>query len=223
MEMNHGSVINVALNNGEIVMSKAVYQYDHGLKLHVSGVTAQMIQQGHFAVESVDRAFNLLFTDSGDGIDAPIPDVLLSIGKDIMAYLYYEDQSVGYTRMVVRIPVVARVMPENTTMEDPYYYQASQLAVQLQDLIDQTEEAKRSAEDVAERAEAAATDAAESAQSAQEAAERVERLDPDLVANRFNALKTVLQNFLTVNQDGTYTAKETISVISKAEIDEICV
>ena len=188
MEMNHGAVINVPLGNGEVIVSKAVYQYDHGLKLHISGVTSQMIQQGHFAVESVDRAFNLLFTDSGDGIDAPIPDVLLSIGKDIMAYLYYEDQSVGYTRMVVRIPVVARAMPENTTMDDPYYYQASQLAAELLDLIDQ-----------------------------------VEHLDLDLVTNQVDALKTVLQNFLTVNQDGSYTPKETISTISKAEIDEICV
>ena len=124
--------------------TRSLYQYDHGMKLCLKGVSLSSIQV-HFSNEHIKDAINLVYEQDENGdLIGDIPDIQLTKDESIVVYVYYEDATSGYTVKRILIPVVPRTKPEHITLNSPSLGPINELASQLQDLIDQVEDLKNS-------------------------------------------------------------------------------
>lgn len=176
------SVVSVRFNEtAQSVTSRAVYQYDHGLTLQVKGLEGLDIEQVHFSNSDTGKAVNHLTTIETDGsISVLIPDVLLVQDKDIDAFLYIEDDTVGFTVRSVRIPMIPRAKPESISFDSPSMGPVNELAKELEtqvgeveDLKTETTQATKEATAATSKANTAATSATTAASNAQTAADKL--------------------------------------------------
>lgn len=124
------------LSNSQLIKTKPVYQYDHGLFLLITGITNPEEVQGHFTTKSIHSAMNILPEAVDDGIQIAVPDVLLANEDDIFVYIYIENEVLGYTAKTIQIPIFPRPKPEKITLENPHFIIINQLKEELQNLID---------------------------------------------------------------------------------------
>lgn len=166
------SVVSVRFNEtAQSVTSRAVYQYDHGLTLQVKGLEGLDIEQVHFSNSDTGKAVNHLTTIETDGsISVLIPDVLLVQDKDIDAFLYIEDDTVGFTVRSVRIPMIPRAKPESISFDSPSMGPVNELAKELETQVGEVEDLKTETTQATEEATAATSKANTAATSATTAA-----------------------------------------------------
>ena len=169
---NDSSVVSVTFTETtQSVTSRAVYQYDHGLTLQVYGLSNLTIDQIHFSNSDTGKAINNLSNTESDGaISASIPDVLLAQDKDIYAFLYFEDDTTGYTARTIRIPMIPRAKPESLSLSSPSMGIVNQLAQELEAQIDEVETLKKETTDATDAANQAASNANTSASAADKSA-----------------------------------------------------
>lgn len=162
------SVVSVRFNEtAQSVTSRAVYQYDHGLTLQVKGLEGLNIEQVHFSNSDTGKAVNHLTTIETDGsISVLIPDVLLVQDKDIDAFLYIEDDTVGFTVRSVRIPMIPRAKPESISFDSPSMGPVNELAKELETQVGEVEDLKTETNQATKEATAAASKANTAATSA---------------------------------------------------------
>lgn len=75
---NDSPIVSVRFNEtAQSITSRKVYQYDHGLLLHIYGLDSLQVDQVHFTNSDCGKAINNLTTKDSDGvIIVNIPDVL---------------------------------------------------------------------------------------------------------------------------------------------------
>lgn len=95
-----------------------VYRWDEGQKIRIKGLTLPETVRVDFALSYGDaKALSVIGTDDGEGIVAPIPNILLGEKGAIRNYIirgwiYVTDEEEGETVAEFEIPITARPMPE---------------------------------------------------------------------------------------------------------------
>lgn len=148
-----------------------LYQWDYGQVLCIAGLDAlPQTFEVHFATQKNGGVSTTVV-----GIDGrvDVPNVLLTIGKDIHAWIYLSDTTGdGETEYAITIPVKARPMPE--------YYDAEATGVfdgVVRQVGEYAEEASAAAERAATSASAAAQSASAAAASEESASESADRAE----------------------------------------------
>ena len=95
-----------------------LFQFDHGLKLAVSGLDdLTNIPQFQFTNENMEKAITVI-PDYSDGVyTADIPDIILMHPVDFVCYIYVEgtdDGGFGVTQYQINFKIQARNQPEGT-------------------------------------------------------------------------------------------------------------
>lgn len=127
------------------VRTEELTQYDKGmtLKIQGTGITADTVI--HFANSATDDGSYTVMGKYSDGaIIADIPDEVISSGSSIYAYVYYEDEEIGYTAYRVLIPVIRRAKPDGytpTPTEKSAWKQAFELVETAAETVKEAEEA----------------------------------------------------------------------------------
>lgn len=93
-------------------------QWDYGQILVITGIPYQERMEIHFALQGEKEALVQEADKEEESIVARIPDVLLRDGRDIKAYLYFEDAEKGITVRTVYLPVKSREKPEDYITEE---------------------------------------------------------------------------------------------------------
>ena len=91
--------------------TEALWQYDYGQVLKISGLTLPEAYEVHFSNQSV---VGTTITQIGNADGVSIPDELLTTGIPIYAYIFLHDEVMdGETEYVITIPVNARPKPSD--------------------------------------------------------------------------------------------------------------
>ena len=160
--------------------TEPVYQYDYGQILRLSGFpNLPQAWEIHFSNDQ----FGVSTTQIGTGEEVIIPDIYLTTGKTVYAWLYlHTGTEDGETRYLIEIPVKPRASISNqepTPVQQDAITQAiaaldAAVAQTGQDVVDTNaaKEAAQEAQGLAENAQAAAETAQANAETAQRMAEQ---------------------------------------------------
>lgn len=145
---------------GTSATTAPLWQWDYGQALCVTGIEdLPAAFEVHF---STNRTGGVSTVAVGADGQVTIPNVLLTIGKTIYAWIYLSDaQGEGETEYSITIPVKARPMPETYDAE---------VSGEFDDVVRQVSEYAQSAQTAADNAGASATAAAGSASAAEASA-----------------------------------------------------
>lgn len=87
-------------------------QWDYGQILQIEGLKEIDHAEVHFAVKECNtKAEICIATIEENRILADIPDKLLEVGKDLIAYVYIADATSGKTVRIIELPVKRREQP----------------------------------------------------------------------------------------------------------------
>ena len=140
---------------GTSATTALLWQWDYGQVLCITGIDLPAAFEVHF---STNRAGGVSTVAVGADGQVTIPNVLLTIGKNINAWIYLSDaQGEGETEYSILIPVKARPMPETYDAE---------VSGEFDDVVRQVSEYAETAQTAADNAGASASAAAASADSA---------------------------------------------------------
>lgn len=107
---NPKNVLTVKFGTSHTVTADALWQYDYGQILKMTGVELPLAYEVHFA--KYGDAASVTQIGDADGVD--IPDSLLQTPGEILAWLYlHEGESDGETLFQITIPVQLRAEPTN--------------------------------------------------------------------------------------------------------------
>ena len=191
----------------------ALWQWDYGQVLCITGIEdLPAAFEVHF---STNRAGGVSTVAVGADGQVTIPNVLLTIGKNLNAWIYLSDsEGDGETEYAITIPVKARPMPET--------YDAEATGV-FDDVVRQVSEYAQTAQTAADNAGASATAAAgganaaaTSADSAAESAAAAERARDDAVTAKGQA-ETAAQTATQKAQQSAQNASQAASDAGRAE------
>ena len=116
-------------------MVSGVFQYDHGLSLRVHGVPTNVQWQFQFGYRGgVDSVTTMGLIEDGAVIGV-IPDTLLMQQREVVCYLYYENEEYGLTIYEIYIPLNLRVKPANGTYTPQQIEAYDELVASLQEAI----------------------------------------------------------------------------------------
>lgn len=128
--------VDVIFDGTRMQVAKGVHQYDHGMLLRIYGLPTDVLWQMHFGYRGSNASITSIATISGESIVGAIPDTLLMQQREIMCYLYYEDETYGKTVYEICIPVISRIEPKEGTYTPEEINTFNQLMAILQSLID---------------------------------------------------------------------------------------
>ena len=87
-------------------------QWDYGQILQIEGLKEIDHAEVHFAVKECNAKAEIrIATIEENRILADIPDKLLEVGKDLIAYVYIADAMSGKTVRIIELPVKKREQP----------------------------------------------------------------------------------------------------------------
>ena len=116
-------------------MVDGVFQYDHGLSLRVHGVPTNVEWQFQFGYRGGTESVTTVGTVEGDAVVGVIPDALLMQQREVVCYLYYENEEFGLTVYEIYIPLGLRIKPAVGTYTPEQIDAYDQLVATLQGLI----------------------------------------------------------------------------------------
>ena len=167
--------------------ARAVYQYDKGWQLKISGLTTNKIIQVQYGIEGMAQTLNIDPEYQENCYIAKIPDVLLTQIKGIVAYVYVADMSLGQTVCYIRIPITPREKPADYTYTQEETAGYAQLLAQLTQATKEVEALDKELETlidatatVTESANAATQAANDASQAANEAVAEFETIKQDV-------------------------------------------
>lgn len=86
-----------------------LYQYDHGVELHIIGIDLSEVNRIDFASETSLKAVPVVVTPDKDGtFTVTIPATVTKTAYDAAAYIYVASKEYGYTIKSVIMPVQSR-------------------------------------------------------------------------------------------------------------------
>lgn len=166
-----------------------LYQWDYGQVLCIAGLDAlPQTFEVHFATQKNGGVSTTVV-----GIDerVDVPNVLLTIGKDIHAWIYLSDTTGdGETEYAITIPVKARPMPEYYDAEDTGVFDA---------VVEQVADYAATATAAANSAGASATAAAGSASAAAQSAASIEG-DVQIASQKASEAQTAAGQAVTAKE-----------------------
>lgn len=203
------NIITANFSGGKTSATTApLWQWDYGQVLCITGIEdLPAAFEVHF---STNRAGGVSTVAVGADGQVTIPNVLLTIGKNINAWIYLSDaQGEGETEYAITIPVKARPMPET--------YDAEATGV-FDDVVRQVSEYAETAQTAASSAGASATAAAGSAtaaaasasaaETAKDAAETAQGKAEDAQAAAETAAQTATEKAQQTAQDAAQAASD---------------
>lgn len=137
--------------NGKDIKTAPLYQYDYGQILKIEGITLPTTYQVHFSNDPTGTSTTSV--GNADGVE--IPDVYLTSGDSVYAWLYlHTGEDDGETVLKIEIPVRRRAEITNQTPTPQQQSEIDQLIGELNAAVDAAEDAQDAAEQAAEQAEA---------------------------------------------------------------------
>lgn len=118
-------------------VAPSVYRYDHGIALRVRGVPTNVAWQCHFSCRGNDHSVPVVATVEDNAVIGIVPDVILMQPREVICYLYYEDENFGRTVYEIFIPVQGRARPANGSYTPQQIDAYDTLVATLQSLINE--------------------------------------------------------------------------------------
>ena len=147
------------------VTTAPLWQYDYGQILQITGLDLPQAFEVHF---SNSRKSGETVTQIGTNGAVTIPDMYLTSGADIYAFVFLHDGLTdGETEYVIKIPVRERPEPSDIEPTPEQQDVITEAIAVLNDAVEQTGEDKAATAALAEAAAASSLVATEAAQSAQ--------------------------------------------------------
>ena len=128
--------VDVTFDGTNKQMVNGVFQYDHGLYLRVHGVPTNVQWQFQFGYRGGNESVTTAGTIDNDAVLGVIPDTLLMQQREVICYLYYEDENFGITVYEIFIPLAQRVKPATGTYTPAQIDAYDELVATLQGLIE---------------------------------------------------------------------------------------
>lgn len=199
------NIITANFSGGTSATTAPLWQWDYGQVLCITGIDLPAAFEVHF---STNKTGGVSTTAVGADGQVTIPNVLLTIGKNINAWIYLSDsEGEGETEYSILIPVKARPMPETYDAE---------ISGEFDDVVRQVSEYAETAQTAADNAGASATAAAASADSAaasasaaetaKNAAETAQGKAEDAQAAAETAAQTAIEKAQQTAQDAAQAA-----------------
>ena len=192
------------------------HQWDRGQVLCVTGIEdLPLTFQVHFAVHR--QGGSALQVDGIDG-QVDIPNILLTFGRTIYAWIYLNDSASGETVYTITIPIIPRPMPEYYDLEDTGVF--DRVVEQVGEYAEQADQSAQAASQSASGASGSASEAAGSAsaaESAKTAAETAQGKAEDAQAAAETAAQTATQKAEQTEQDAAQTAQSKADAESAAD------
>ena len=147
--------VDVLFDGNTYQKTEPLFQYDHGIALRVRGQPSNNQFQIHCSAIGQKHSLSVLGQWEDDVQMAFIPDAVLTQDKDIVCYIYLENNDLGITIYEIDIPVIPRAMPGsgNYTPEQTSNYDVQ--ASNLSSLIEETSTAIQNANTAAASADSA--------------------------------------------------------------------
>ena len=204
---------------GTSATTAPLWQWDYGQALCITGIDLPAAFEVHFSTNKTGGVSTVAVGADGQ---VTIPNVLLTIGKNINAWIYLSDaQGEGETEYSILIPVKARPMPETYDAE---------VSVEFDDVVRQVSEYAETAQAAADNAgasasaaEASASEAAASAsaaEAAKTAAETAQGKAEDAQAAAETAAQTATEKAQQTAQDAAQAAQSKADAESAAGMAE---
>lgn len=211
------NIITANFSGGTSATTAPLWQWDYGQVLCITGIEdLPAAFEVHF---STNRAGGVSTTAVGADGQVTIPNVLLTIGKNLNAWIYLSDsEGEGETEYSILIPVKARPMPETYDTEasgefDDVVRQVSEYAETAQTAADNAGASASAAAASADSAEASAT----AAEAAKTAAETAQGKAEDAQAAAETAAQTATEKAQQTAQDAAQAAQSKADAESAAQ------
>ena len=154
-------------SGGTSATTAPLWQWDYGQVLCITGIDLPAAFEVHF---STNRSGGVSTVAVGADGQVTIPNMLLTIGKNLNAWIYLSDaQGEGETEYSITIPVKARPMPETYDAE---------VTGEFDDVVRQVNEYAEQADQSAQAASLSATEASEAADLLRNASATATTLTP---------------------------------------------
>lgn len=111
-------MLRVCLNCYGNYTTDSVYQWDLNQTLTITGSNVDEITAIHFCNKKSDLAIVVNVARDSEGVSAPIPNALLEVPYDVIAYVHTVNANHSKTIEIVNIPVIARVKPDDYVFEE---------------------------------------------------------------------------------------------------------
>ena len=98
-----------------------LYQYDKGQKLQINNYPYSTAPKIQFSIKSIITAYSTQASLSNGVVKASIPNVFLTYGEDIIAYVYVNDGGQEYVVETIIISVYPRKRPSNYTYDSEFF------------------------------------------------------------------------------------------------------
>ena len=197
----------------EIELTDELWQYDFGQKIQVTGIELPDVCEVHFQYDNLTETKTVTGYKQEDALIIDIPNEALTIRGIIKLYIYLVSSEEGRTVNVAIMHVNRRMKPEGFEVpEDIDLFHHTLLAAN--EYMQQTKNAKKSAEtaaDQAENAKKAAEEAKAAADADKEAAETA-RSEAETAKNDAVQAKEAAEKA----KIGTAADRETAETASKA-------
>lgn len=98
-----------------------LYQYDKGQSIEIDNWEYSVAPQVDFQVSTLRTAISVQGTLDGSTMTCRIPDTLVAVGTDIIAYFYVQDAIRGEVVMTLYISVIERKRPSDYVYSDELF------------------------------------------------------------------------------------------------------
>ena len=204
----------------EIELTDELWQYDFGQKIQVTGIELPDVCEVHFQYDNLTETKTVTGYKQEDALIIDIPNEALTSRGIIKLYIYLVSSEEGRTVNVAIMHVNRRMKPEGFEVpEDIDLFHHTLLAAN--EYMQQTKNAKKSAETAADQAESARKSAETSADEAKTAKENAETAVKNAEAFKTGAetARSEAVRAATESTDAKDSAEKSRAVAEKAKQD----
>ena len=132
--------VEIYLDGNKHQIIRGIYQYDYGLKLRVHGQPTTSMWQMQYGCVGNKEAITVFSTLEDGTVVASVPDTLLMQPRDLVCYIYLEEDNSGVTVYEIMMPIIRRIQPVAGTYTPQQINNFNTLLNQFNALIDEVED-----------------------------------------------------------------------------------
>ena len=140
--------VDIYLDGSKYQIIRGIYQYDHGLKLRIHGQPTTSLWQMQYGFVGNKEAVTVFSTLEDGTVVASVPDTLLMQPRDLMCYIYLEENSSGVTVYEILMPIIRRIKPVAGTYTPEQINNFNTLLAEFNALIDDIDDVNTESETV---------------------------------------------------------------------------